>query len=87
MRKRYQYILKQFFHSQLLHTRSDMGLTQSQMADLLEMDERSYIELEHGKSACSAVTLVLFLTHCCPDPAEFLRSLGRELSAEDERIA
>ena len=61
MRKAYHAILKTFFHQYLLHTRAATGLTQSQMAERLAMDDRSYIELDHGKSCCSAITLALFL--------------------------
>ena len=45
------------------------------MAECLMMDERSYIELDHGKSCCSALTLALFLIYCCEDPLIFLHEL------------
>ena len=44
-----------------------MGLTQAQMAELLQMDVRSYVELDHGKSMCSTLSFVLFLLYCCSD--------------------
>lgn len=65
MRKTYHKILKSCFHSSLVRTRAALELTQSQMAEKLAMDDRSYINLDHGKNCCSALTLVLFLIYCC----------------------
>ena len=45
------------------------------------MDERSYIDLEHGKNGCSVVTLMLFLLYECSDVDIFLREL-REILEE-----
>lgn len=79
MRKHYRNILKSCFHRFLLHTREDLQLTQSQMARILSMDYRSYAELDHGKSCCSALTLALYLIYCCRDPQAFLRELKEAL--------
>ena len=50
-------------------------MTQVEMAERLCMDERSYIDLEHGKNGCSVVTLMLFLLYECSDVDNFLREL------------
>jgi len=50
MRKAYHNVLKNYFHSKLIHTRASMELTQSEMAERLFMDDRSYINLDHGKN-------------------------------------
>lgn len=75
MRKLYQNILKTYFHSVLLQRRADLKLTQSQMAEQLLMDDRSYIDLDHGKSCCSALTLALFLAFVCKDVHTFTEGL------------
>ena len=75
VRKQYRASLTRVFHAYLIHTRQSLGLTQQEMAQKLEMDERSYVELDHGKSCCSAVTLLLFLIHCCKDPLRFLEDI------------
>lgn len=75
MRKIYTAVLKAFFHKQLTDTRSAREMTQAEMAQRLEMDERSYIDLDHGKSCCSSLTFALFLIYCCDDPTTFLRDL------------
>lgn len=76
MRKVYSAILKQFFYGRLLHTRAEKGYTQAQMAELLIMDDRSYIDLEHGRNGCSATTLALFLAFVCEDPVIFIEDLN-----------
>lgn len=61
MRKLQHEVLKAYFYTQLITTRLEKRLTQSQMAERLAMDERSYIDWNHGKSCCSAITLARFL--------------------------
>lgn len=66
-------LFKTYFHNHLIKTRSELAWTQEQMAEALAMAERSFIDLDHGKSCCSAQTLMLYLTYCCDDPMEFLK--------------
>lgn len=87
MRKTYHKILKNCFHNRLLRTRVALELTQSQMAEKLAMDDRSYINLDHGKTCCSALTLVLFLIYCCRDPMDFLSEVKNAIEAENDRAA
>lgn len=75
IRKMCLHLLKRYFCHQLVQTRTTLGLTQFAMAERLMMDERSYIELDHGNSGCSALTLALFLIYCCEDPLGFLHEL------------
>ena len=75
MRRIYRNVLKHQFHIRIVHIRNVKGITQSEMAELLSMDERSYIDLDHGKACCSAVTLALFLVYVCEDVHEFLEEL------------
>ena len=76
MRNRYKQILKAFFHHKLFRTRVDvLDITQEEMAHLLALSSRSYVDLDHGRRCCSAVTLALFLVYVCNDPAEFLEEL------------
>ena len=75
MRKIYHSILKTYFHHTLIQQRTILRLTQSQMAERLLMDDRSYIDLDHGKSCCSALTLALFLAYVCEDVHSFTEGL------------
>ena len=72
MRKQCEKILKELFYEELLKIRNEKKLTQEDMAHLLMMDVRSFIELDHGCACCGAVTLCLFLTYCHNSPVEFL---------------
>lgn len=83
MRKTYYKILKSCFHSNLVQARAALKLTQSQMAERLAMDNRSYISLDHGENCCSAITLVLFLLYCCYDPLQFLEELRNAIENEE----
>lgn len=75
MRKTYQCILKVYFNRNLVQTRTTLQLTQAEMAERLSMDDRSYIDLDHGKSCCSAVTLALYLAFVCDDVPQFVEGL------------
>ena len=87
MRKLYVNILKKYFHANIIRSRNDLEYTQSQMASLLIMDERSYVDLDHGKTCCSALTLALFLIYCCNDPLAFLNGLREAFEKECENAA
>lgn len=87
MRKPYQKILKNTFRDWLVHTREGAVITQSDMAQLLWMDDRSYADLEHGKSCCSALTLVIFLLFCCPDSTRFLEELRHAFATAPNKVA
>ena len=58
-------------------------MTQTQMAGRLSMDPRSYVELDQGKSSCSALTLALFLIYVCKDSDTFLEKLRIALEGDD----
>lgn len=67
MRKLLKKLFKSYFHKHLTQTRDELAWTQAKMADALAMAERSYIDLDHGKSCCSGATLALYLSYCCDD--------------------
>ena len=54
-------IFKESFRDLALKTRAERGLTQSKMAEALVMSERSYEDIECGKTACGYLTTVLLL--------------------------
>lgn len=77
MRKKYESSLRLFFRDKLVCRRNELGITQEEMAYRLAMANRSYIELDHGKSCCSGLTLARFLIYICEDPIVFLKDLRR----------
>ena len=87
MRKRYEEILKTVLNRHLLRRRTELELSQEEMAHRLLMGCRTYIDLEHGKTGCSALTLVLFLLRVCDNPIAFLDELRRALEGCDTEAA
>lgn len=87
MRKHYLKILKTFFHDQLFYTRENLGFTQEEMAHRLVMASRTYVDLDHGKTSCSALTLALFLIYVCTDPIAFLGELRDAFEATNNKVA
>lgn len=63
MRKHYTRILKDFFHEKLFYRRVYLGISQEEMAYRLAIAGRTYVDLDHGKTGCSALTLALFLIY------------------------
>lgn len=87
MRKTYHTLLKHHFHRALVRTRTNLGLTQADMAERLAMDDRSFIDLDHGKTCCSAITLALFLIYVCQDVDGFLEELRHAFEAGVDQVA
>jgi len=87
MRNHYTKILKNYFYQNIIQTRSNLKLTQEQMAEALIMDVRSYINLDHGQNCCSALTLSLYLIYYCEDVSKFLSDLKTEFEKENNDIA
>ena len=75
MRSHYTSIFKAFFHKKLFRRRMELDITQEEMAERLVMAGRTYVDLDHGKTGCSALTLALFLIYICADPLAFLEEL------------
>lgn len=86
MRKLYYDVFKKFFYNKLIENRTSNNYTQAQMSALLVMDERSYVELDHGKSCCSALTLALFFVYCCDDPINFINELREAFENEFKKV-
>ena len=87
MRKNYIKVLKSFFHNKLFYTREALGISQEEMAQRLAMAARTYVDLDHGKTSCSALTLARFLIYVCTDPVTFLEELRDAFEATDNKAA
>lgn len=87
MRKTYQRILKCYFNHDLVQRRMALKLTQAQMAERLAMDERSYCDLDSGKSSCSGVTLALYLAFVCDDVHKFVEGLRHAFDSGKDSAA
>ena len=76
MRNRYKLVLAAFFRHKLFQTRVTLlDITQEEMAHRIGISTRAYVDLENGKTTCSAVTLAQFLSFVCVDPIAFQEEL------------
>ena len=57
----YTLLLRMFMTEQIKGRRKALHFTQETMAEKLHISPRSYINIERGKSGCSAATLMFFL--------------------------
>lgn len=87
MRSHYTSIFKAFFHEKLFRRRVELDITQEEMADRLVMAGRTYVDLDHGKTGCSALTLALFLIYICADPLAFLEELRNAFENGSDKAA
>ena len=71
--------LRSFFAERFLLTRDSLGLTQMEFALDLGIDRRSYLDIEHRKNLCCAVTLLAYLCYFCDDPLDILNECRRIL--------
>lgn len=75
MRDLYNKQLKTICHEHIISAKIENGLTQSQMAEYLVMDIRSYADIDSGKSTCGLLTFVLYLMYLCPDIEELIEEI------------
>lgn len=61
MRNAIQKELKNYLAKRMKQARKEKNLSQLKMAELLQMDTRSYSDIENGKSLCGTVTFICFL--------------------------
>ena len=59
--------LKKSFRNELIIKRAELELSQEEMAEKLNISLRSYSNLEHGISFCSALSLINFVNNCDVD--------------------
>lgn len=78
MRNEMEAILKETFRELALKMRYEYGLTQSKMSRALVMSERSYEDIERGKTGCGVLTVILLLTKI-DNPMIFLNNLRIKL--------
>lgn len=85
MREKYNQILKTLLQEKIIESRNDLCISQEEMAHRLSMAGRSYIDLEHGKTGGSALTLALYLIYLCPDSKSFLDELKAAFDSVEQK--
>ena len=84
MNHSYKDFIKPFLSEQFAKTAKELKLTQEQIAELLQIDTRSYAYLQAGVYMCSTTTLLLYLTRVCPDTESFLSDAKKIFEEADE---
>ena len=81
MRKTVRTVIKTRLREHIARTRTQNRWTKHVMSEKLDMDDRSYADIENGTSACSAVTFILYLLFVLDDreQLELLRELREEI--------
>ena len=89
MRQATHTVIKAYFSKHIVATRRKFKWTKHKMAETLDMDDRSYADIEKGESACSAVTLVLYLVFLLEEEEQiaFLLELRKLILKSWEEIA
>ena len=84
MRHEKEVLLKNELRVLAIKTRERQNLTQKQMAQLLDMTENSYSDIEAGEYMCGTLTAILLLAEQ-EDPAAYLRELKAKFDELYER--
>ena len=80
---RYHHLLRAPLRDAMQDYRTVHELTQEDMAELLHVAPRSYVDQEHGKYGFSAATLVFFLTALPEDRVlPFLDKLRKQMEPD-----
>lgn len=67
--------LRYFMAADFKATRKAMKLSQLKMSELLDIDLRSYANLEHGESLCSTRVFLRYVFRCKEDTALFMEKI------------
>ena len=63
MRTEIESIFKDTFRDLAIQVRDELGITQARMSEALLMSERSYEDIESGRSSCGAITMLLIFLY------------------------
>lgn len=77
MRKTYQALLKAYLFKKIRKIRKQIGMTQFEVSEILEMDLRSYSYIETGVHSCGTLSFILFLLYVSPNPLEVLEEIRK----------
>lgn len=79
MKNTFRCVLREYMADRLFRARREMDLTQAKFAELVMMDTRSYVSLEHGENLCCTLTFIVYLVFLCKDPEGLIKDLRKVL--------
>ncbi len=59
--------LKHYLKNEIANKRAELGISQEEMAENLDVSLRSYSNLEHVKYCCSLSTFINYVNNCGAD--------------------
>ncbi len=59
--------LKHYLKNEIANKRAELGISQEEMAENLNISLRSYSDLEHGKYCCSLSSFINYVNNCDAD--------------------
>lgn len=68
--------MRKYIQNELLKSRKQFHLSQEKMAEKLGISLRNYINLEHGKSLMSSITLINYINNLNVDKDKFFSDLA-----------
>ena len=77
-------ILKNYFKNEFANRRAELGLSQEEMAENLNISLRSYSDLEHGKYCCSLSSFINYVNNCDADKDKLFSEAAEILKNCDE---
>ena len=77
-------ILKNYFKKEFANRRAELGLSQEEMAENLNISLRSYSDLEHGKYCCSLSSFINYVNNCNADKDKLFSEAAEILKNCDE---
>lgn len=78
--------LKFYLKQELVNKRTELGITQEQMAENLNISLRSYANLEHGIYCCSLLTFISYVNNCDVDKDKLFAEIAEILNSSEKSI-
>ena len=76
--------LKIYLKNELVNKRAELGISQEQMAERLNISLRSYSNLEHGVYCCSLSSFINYVNNCVVDKEKLFLDISEILNNCDE---
>ena len=84
--KKMHSVFKEVITEHIKATRKELGLTQAEMAAKLQIDLRTYCNIESGRSLCGTMTLLMYLLYICPDVNGLLDEIKNRKDEKEKNV-
>ena len=84
--KKMHSVFKEVITEHIKKTRKELGLIQAEMAAKLQIDLRTYCNIESGRSLCGTMTLLMYLLYICPDVNGLLDEIKNRKDEKEKNV-